>query len=92
LVEKKRRNFLAAQVGRAISALTLDETNEGARLALSSHYLRVALPGSPVAPNTLLDLHVGRVADGILYAYPVASQVCASRTQAGATSLAPNPR
>lgn len=70
LVETKRRAFLLAQVGRTLSALTLDEVSEGGRVALSSNYLKLALPGSDVAPNTLLEVRVGRVAGGMLYGYP----------------------
>ncbi len=72
LIEEKRRVFLSAQVGRTLSALALDDNAGGAPLALSSNYLKVALPGSRVAPNTLLDAGIGRVADGLLYGYPVA--------------------
>lgn len=38
-----------------------------AAMAISSNYLRVALPGSRVARNTLLDVRIGRVHDGVLY-------------------------
>lgn len=70
LIELKRRRFLDAQVGMNLSALTLDETEEGARLALSSNYLKIVLPGSDVAPNTLLDVRVGRVHNNLLCGYP----------------------
>lgn len=70
IVAEKRAAFLAAQVGRAISALTLDETAEGARIALSSHYLKVALPNCQVPANLLLDVWVGRAGDSMLYGYP----------------------
>jgi len=70
IVAEKRAAFLAAQVGRAVSALTLDETAEGARIALSSHYLKVALPNCQVPANRLLDVWVGRAGDNMLYGYP----------------------
>lgn len=69
LIAQKRRAFLAAQIGRALSVLTLDEAHENCRVALSTNYLKVALPFSDLAPNTLLDVRVGRVGEGILYAY-----------------------
>jgi threonylcarbamoyladenosine tRNA methylthiotransferase MtaB len=70
VIEAKRRNFLDAQVGTALSALTLDENADGARVALSSNYLKILLPESNVPPNKLLDVRVGRVHRGLLYGYP----------------------
>lgn len=70
IIAEKRRAFLAAQVGRELSALTLEDTDKGARIALTSQYLRVALPSSPVPANRLLDVWVGRASDGLLYGYP----------------------
>jgi threonylcarbamoyladenosine tRNA methylthiotransferase MtaB len=70
LMETKRREFLEAQVGNSLSALTLDETAEGARVALSSNYLKIVLPSSEIAPNTLVNVRVGRSHDGLLYGYP----------------------
>jgi threonylcarbamoyladenosine tRNA methylthiotransferase MtaB len=67
VIRAKRQAFLAAQVGRTLSALTLDETEEGSRLALSSNYLKIVLPASPLAPNTLVDVRVGRAHEGLLY-------------------------
>ena len=69
LMAAKRRAFLESQVGRTLSVLTLDEQEDGARVALSSNYLSVVLPGSQAPPNTLLDVSIGRVFDGRLYAY-----------------------
>lgn len=69
LMAEKRLRFLEAQVGRTLSALTLDEAHAGARVALSSSYLKIALPGSDVPANTLLNVQVGRVHDGFLYGY-----------------------
>jgi threonylcarbamoyladenosine tRNA methylthiotransferase MtaB len=71
IVAEKRAAFLAAQVGREVSALTLDETSEGARIALSSQYLKVALPNCRVRANRLLEVWVGRASDGLLYGYPL---------------------
>jgi threonylcarbamoyladenosine tRNA methylthiotransferase MtaB len=69
LIAMKRRAFLETQIGRTLSALTLDEVREGDRVALSSNYLKVVLPGSEVAANRLLDTRIGRVHDGLLYGY-----------------------
>ncbi len=70
LIAEKRQVFLADQVGRTLSALTLDEADGGARVALSSNYLKVALPASEVARNTLLNVRVGRAHGEVLYGYP----------------------
>ncbi len=69
VIANKRRAFLDEQVGQTLSALTLDATHQGARLALSSNYLNVALPGEEIPPNTLLDVRIGRSHEGTLYAY-----------------------
>jgi len=69
LIASKRRAFLASQIGRTLPALTLDETQEGDRVALSSNYLKVVLPGAEIAPNRLLETRIGRVHEGLLYAY-----------------------
>ena len=69
-VEAKRQAFLAAQVGRSLAALTLDDEADGAPVALTSNYLKVALPGTDVSPNTLLSVGIGRLAGGLLYGYP----------------------
>ena len=69
LIASKRRAFLQAQIGRTLSALTLDEVEEGDRVALSSNYLKVVLPGVEIAPNSLHDIRIGRVHEGLLYGY-----------------------
>jgi threonylcarbamoyladenosine tRNA methylthiotransferase MtaB len=69
VIEAKRRDFLDAQVGTVLSALTLDETRDGARAALSSNYLKMILPESNVPPNSLVNVHVGRAHAGLLYGY-----------------------
>jgi threonylcarbamoyladenosine tRNA methylthiotransferase MtaB len=68
-IARKRRAFLDAQLGRTLSALTLDEVQEGDRVALSSNYLKVVLPGAEVGANRLLDVRIGRVHEGLLYGY-----------------------
>lgn len=70
LIAAKRLAFLAAQVGHKLSALTLNETEEGSRVALSSNYLKVALPQPTLPPNMLLHVRVERVHGNMLYGYP----------------------
>jgi len=80
VIEEKRRSFLAAQVGRTLSVLTLEQARPNEKLerqapedqfpvALSSNYVRVALPGATLPRNTLLDVRVGRATGGLLYGY-----------------------
>jgi threonylcarbamoyladenosine tRNA methylthiotransferase MtaB len=69
IIATKRQAFLTAQVGRSIPALTLDEIEEGARVALTTNYLKVALPGSDVPANRLVDVWVGRASSGNLFGY-----------------------
>jgi len=70
LLAPKRQAFLQAQVGRKLSAVTLDESETGGRVALSSNYLKIVLPGSNLPPNTLLDIQVGRVHERLLFGFP----------------------
>jgi threonylcarbamoyladenosine tRNA methylthiotransferase MtaB len=70
LLTRKRQSFLQAQIGRKLSAVTLDESETNARLALSSNYLKIVLPGSSLLPNTLLDMQVGRVHADLLFGFP----------------------
>jgi len=67
VIGEKRRAFLAAQVGRRLPAVTLDELEDGARIALTTNYLKVALPGDNVSPSRLIDVWVGRAGRDILY-------------------------
>jgi len=70
LLTRKRQTFLQAQVGRKLSAVTLDESETSERVALSSNYLKIVLPGSNLPQNTLLDIQVGRVHEGLLFGFP----------------------
>ena len=70
LLFPKRQTFLQAQVGRKLSAVTLDVFEANERATLSSNYLKIVLPGSDLPPNTLLDVQVGRVHEGLLYGFP----------------------
>ena len=65
----KRQDFLAAQVGRSLPAVTLDETDEDARVALTTNYLKVTLPGSDAPANRLVKVVVGRATSGKLFGY-----------------------
>jgi threonylcarbamoyladenosine tRNA methylthiotransferase MtaB len=69
LLAPKRQAFLQSQVGRKLSAITLDESEAGDRVALSSNYLKIVLPGSNLPPNTLLDVQVGRAHEGLLFGH-----------------------
>jgi len=69
LLALKRQAFLQSQVGLKLSAVTLDEFQAGDRVALSSNYLKIVLPGLNLPPNTLLDVQVGRIHDGLLFGF-----------------------
>ncbi len=69
IINAKRRAFLAAQVGRRTVALALDELEDGARVALTTNYLKVVLPGSDVPPNRLVDVQIARAVSGNLFGY-----------------------
>ena len=70
LLAPKRQTFLQAQVGGKLSAITLDESEAGERVALSSNYLKIVLPGSNLPRNVLLDVQIGRIHDGLLFGFP----------------------
>jgi threonylcarbamoyladenosine tRNA methylthiotransferase MtaB len=72
IVARKRHAFLQAQVGRTLEALTLDELHDGARVSVTSNYLKVLLPGSPIAPNVLIPVTVVRAQDDELIGSPAA--------------------
>jgi len=64
VMSAKRQAFLEAQVGRTVPALTLDEVEGGARVALTTNYLQAVLPGCEVGPNQTVSLVVERVLAG----------------------------
>ncbi|HEV2177663.1 MAG TPA: tRNA (N(6)-L-threonylcarbamoyladenosine(37)-C(2))-methylthiotransferase MtaB [Terriglobia bacterium] len=70
VMARKRAAFLEAQVGRTLSALTLGAPSSGSPVALSSNYLAITLPASDLAPNTLVNVQVGRAQAGMLCGYP----------------------
>ena len=69
VIAAKRQSFLTAQVGKSLPALSLDELAEGARMTLTTNYLKVAVHGIGVPPNRLLDVRIGRVSSGQLFGY-----------------------
>ena len=69
LIGSKRQAFLESQVGRTLSALTLDEEQDGARVALSTNYLKLVLPGCDAPAHALVDARVGRIHEGLAYAF-----------------------
>jgi threonylcarbamoyladenosine tRNA methylthiotransferase MtaB len=69
LLARKRQAFLKAQVGCRLSALTLDEAHNGDRVSLSSNYLKIVLAGSNFPPNSLVDVRIGRVHEGLLFGF-----------------------
>ena len=85
-VNEKRQAFLATQIGRSLAALTLDDEADGAPVALSSNYLKVALPGADVRPNTLLGVGIGRLAGDMLYGYAEPPEPSAFSHQPSAVS------
>jgi threonylcarbamoyladenosine tRNA methylthiotransferase MtaB len=69
LIAAKRQKFLRAQVGMTLSVLTLHHTEGGMRLAISSNYLEILLPGAEIPPNALLKVRVEGIRDGKLWGY-----------------------
>jgi threonylcarbamoyladenosine tRNA methylthiotransferase MtaB len=67
VIAAKRQAYLAAQVGRSIPALTLGEVEDGARVALTTNYLKALLPGSELPANRLVDVWVGRASANQLF-------------------------
>ncbi len=69
LIDAKHRAFVAAQVGQTLPALTLDESEDGARIALTTNYLKVALPDLEIPANQVVDVSIGRAHAGQLFGY-----------------------
>jgi len=74
VINAKRQAFLAAQVGQSLPALTLDEVEEDARVALTTNYLKVTLPACGVSANRLVNISIGRVTAGKLFGYVEAAR------------------
>ena len=69
MIKRKRVAFLETQIGLELSAVTLAEEEDGARVALSTNYLKLLLPEAGVAPNSIVNVKVGRAYGGVLYGY-----------------------
>ena len=78
VIDAKHQAFLAAQVGRSLPALTLDETEEDARIALTTNYLKVLLPGGAIPANRLVHVQVGRFTSGKLFGWATSAAPTAS--------------
>jgi threonylcarbamoyladenosine tRNA methylthiotransferase MtaB len=77
MMQHKRQSFLESQIGRELSVVTLGEEEDGARAALSTNFIKVLLPGTGIAPNSLVSVEIGRAHAGALYGYvetPVAAR------------------
>jgi threonylcarbamoyladenosine tRNA methylthiotransferase MtaB len=70
IVAAKRQAFLSAQINQTVSAVTLDEEVEGARVALTTNFLPVILPGADVPSNLLLNVSIARIHKDVLYGFP----------------------
>lgn len=71
LGDRKRQGFLASQIGRTLSVLTLDGASGAERMALSSNYVKVSLAASTLAANRLVEVQVGCVSAGVLHGFPL---------------------
>ncbi len=81
LAARKRQEFLTAQVGRVLSAVTLDQQHSEARKAISSNYLNVALPVDDPGPNQLVNVNVQRVHGDYLFGHVSAEDGSARAVQ-----------
>lgn len=64
----KHRAFMASQVGRVLPALTLHLESPEGRLALSSNYLKLALPGTALPANRMIQARALGIAGDCLRA------------------------
>jgi hypothetical protein len=69
MMQRRRQAFLETQIGCELSVVTLGEEEDGARAALSTNFIKVLLPGTGIAPNSLVSVKIGRVHGGALYGY-----------------------
>lgn len=67
--EVKRQRFAQRFLGKVRSAVTLSETQEGFRTALTDNYIEVRVPAELPA-NEILDLRLGHQEAGQIYALP----------------------
>ena len=64
VINVKRQAFLRAQVGRKLSAVTLDGRTPDSRIAMTSNYLDVLMPDAQIPPNRLVDVAIERIMAG----------------------------
>ena len=83
LSDRKRQGFLASQIGRTLSVLTLDNAAGAETMALSSNYLKVSLPASNFAANKWVDVQVARASAGVLHGFPLRDAVDAPALSRG---------
>lgn len=69
IITAKRQKFLAVQVGRLLTALTLSDREAGMPVAMSSNYLNIVLPGAVFPSNQLVHVRVRRVHEDQLYGH-----------------------
>lgn len=72
LAAAKLERFLVDQLGRVLSAVTLDKApdeEDGAATALTSSFLTIRLPGCEAAPNQLIDVEATAAHGGRLHGH-----------------------
>jgi len=62
----KRAAFMKDQIGRKLSVVTLEEGSDNTRFAMSSNFLKVALPESGLATNQLIEVKIIGFRDNVL--------------------------
>ncbi|MGH9358023.1 MAG: tRNA (N(6)-L-threonylcarbamoyladenosine(37)-C(2))-methylthiotransferase MtaB [Candidatus Acidiferrales bacterium] len=64
LIARKREQFLGAQIGRTLSAVTLGKSPRSRPEALSSNYLSCWLPGCDLPPNCMVNIRAQEMIGG----------------------------
>ena len=67
IIARKRKAFLATQIGRVLSAVTLGKSQRSETAALSSNYLSFLLPGCEIAPNHIVNVCARRICEDGLW-------------------------
>ncbi len=73
LAAAKNLAFRRSLLGRPLSAVTLDEAHPSGTVALTDNYLKVLIPGAPLAPNQIVDRTAAAIHGDFLVAAPTAS-------------------
>lgn len=81
IIAGKRRAFLSAQVGRLLTALTLNDREPGKAVAMSSNYLNIVIPGEALAPNLLVPVRVRGFHEDQLYGHVETTEMNVSATE-----------